>query len=418
MPRSVRGRRLVALACATALALTLAACSADASATVELPAQVDADLPADVQTQLQTAVERAVAGSGASGAVVGVWAPWSGTWVAGSGSLMPGGAAAGTTSAFKAGAVTRPMTCDVLYGLVADDVVELDDPASKYVASLASQTPVTLGQLCDSTSGIASYTPALTDRFFKNPERVWNPRELLSYGLAATGDTQPGAAFADSDTGYVLLGIALEHASRRSAADLFREYVFGPNGMTASSLPTRSVDLDLHGLWSPNAEDGSVACAAPVDVTALSSSAGFTASGVVSDVADLGRYTQGLAMAKRPFDSEARWNDPLPAGADAPSWFTATGGAYQAGSLIGQYGSIPGYLTAAFADRNTGMTIVVVLNNSRASDVLVRSLAWELAAIASKAPAASGQTTPDAGLPWTAEDMGAQVTANAVCPIP
>lgn len=118
MPRSVRGRRLVALACAAALALSLAACSADASPTVELPAQVDADLPADVQTQLQTAVERAVVGSGASGAVVGVWAPWSGTWLAGSGSLSPGGAAVGTTSSFKAGAVARPMTCDVLYGLV------------------------------------------------------------------------------------------------------------------------------------------------------------------------------------------------------------------------------------------------------------------------------------------------------------
>ena len=85
---------------------------------------------------------------------------------------------------------------------------------------------------------------------------------------------------------------------------------------------------------------------------------------------------------------------------------------------MGQYGSVPGFLTAAFADRNTGMTIVVALNNSRASDVLVRALAWELAAITSKAPAAAGHTAPDAGLPWTAEDMGAQVTAAAVCPIP
>ena len=83
-----------------------------------------------------------------------------------------------------------------------------------------------------------------------------------------------------------------------------------------------------------------------------------------------------------------------------------------------QYGSILGYLTAAFADRNTGMTVVAVLNNSRASNTLVRSLAWQLAAIASKLPAAPGETAPDAGLPWTAEDMGAQVAAAAVCPLP
>ena len=59
-----------------------------------------------------------------------------------------------------------------------------------------------------------------------------------------------------------------------------------------------------------------------------------------------------------------------------------------------------------------------VLNDSRASNVLVRSLAWQLAAIASKLPAASGQTAPEAGLPWTADEMGAQVTASAVCPVP
>ena len=138
----------------------------------------------------------------------------------------------------------------------------------------------------------------------------------------------------------------------------------------------------------------------------------------IRDSTDLGRYTQALATGARPYDTDARFENPMPAAADAPSWFTAKGGTYQAGSLVGQYGSIPGYLTAAFADRNTGMTVVTVLNNSRASNTLVRSLAWQLAAIASKLPAAPGETAPDAGLPWTAEDMGAQVAAAAVCPLP
>ena len=34
---------------------------------------------------------------------------------------------------------------------------------------------------------------------------------------------------------------------------------------------------------------------------------------------------------------------------------------------------------------------------------MAASLAWELAAIASKAPAAAGETAPEAGLPWTAQ---------------
>lgn len=384
---------------------------------LEVPDQVQADLPGDTQAQLQSAVDRAIAASGSTGAVVGVWAPWAGTWLTGSGTVRPAGPAVSPSASFKIGALTRAMTCDVLYGLVHDGTVALDDSVTDYVPGLPGREAITLGDLCDSTSGLASYGAALGARLLANPERAWNPRELISYGIAVGGATQPGAAFADSDTGYALLGLALERASGRSAAALFEEYVFAPTGMVASSLPTDAAP-QLAGLFSPDTAEGAVACAEPVDMTDLSPSAGFTASGVESDLTDLGRYMQTLATGARAYDTDARFDDPLPAVADAPSWFTAAGGLYQAGTLIGQYGSIPGYLTAAFADRHTGMTVVVVLNNSRAADTLVRSLAWQLAAIASKAPAAAGQTAPDAGLPWTAEDMGAQVTAAAICPIP
>lgn len=417
MPRIHRGRRVAALACAAVVAFALAACAPEASVSLDVPTQVQADLAGDTQAQLQSAVDRAVAASGATGAVVGVWAPWAGTWLAGRGTVAPGGADVTASATFKAGAVTRAMTCDVLYALVKDGTVTLDDSITTYVPGLPGHEAITLGDLCDSTSGLASYTPAVSGRLFANPERVWNPRELASYGVAASAGTQPGTTFADSDTGYVLLGIALEHATNRSAEDLLEQYVFTPAGMTESALPT-DASVALSGLYSANTAEGAVACAEPVDMTDLSPSAGSTASGVTSDLEDLGRYTQALATGARPYDTDARFENPLPAAADAPSWFTAAGGTYQAGTLIGQYGSIPGYLTAAFADRNTGMTVVVVLNNSRAADTLVRSLAWQLAAIASKAPAASGETAPDAGLPWTAEDMGAQVTAAAVCPIP
>ena len=91
---------------------------------------------------------------------------------------------------------------------------------------------------------------------------------------------------------------------------------------------------------------------------------------------------------------------------------------YQAGSLIGQHGSLPGYMTAAYADRETGLTVVIVLNNSRGSSVIARLAAWQLAAIASKAPAASGETAPPAGLPWTPEQMDGDLASVAICSLP
>lgn len=416
MRRFHHTRRLVAIAGAAALLLGVSACAADAELKVDLPAQVDAAFPDDTQAQLQASMDRAIAATGSSGAIVGVWAPWAGSWVKGLGTSTPGGAPVTTDMIFKAGAVTRAMTCDALYAAVADGTVDLDDPVTEWVSGIQLDASLTLGQLCDSTSGLGSYTDRLTGRMLASPARTWEPRELLAYGTAQTPGGPGGTTFSDSSTGYILLGIALEKATGKSAAALYKDDVADPLDLTATTLARTSTST-LHGLISGDA-DGAVACAAPTDVTGLSPSAGFTASGVETDITDLGRYAQALAIGARSYDDDSRFDNPLPVVADGPAWFTATGGAYQAGDLIGQYGSVPGYLTAAFADKNTGMTVAVVLNNSRAGGDVARVLAWELAAIASKAPAAAGGTAPAAGLPWTAEDMAAQLAGAAVCPIP
>jgi len=416
MPRKHGARRIAALVGAAALLLGLAGCSPDTSGDVDLPDQLDSALAADTVAQLQGAVDQAIMATGSTAAIAGVWVPWAGSWVSATGTAGVGGPEADADMTFKAGTITRAMTCDVLYGLAGDGIVSIDDAVTRWVGGMPGYESITLGELCDSTSGLASYSSLVGARWWANPERTWNPRELLAYGMSRGASFAPGTAFAESDTGYLLLGLALERAAGVSVNELYEQYVFEPAGMSSSVLPSRST-AELPGLWSGDDEAGAVACAAPIDLTSLSPSAGFTASGVISDITDLGRYVRALATGARPFDDDNRFEAPLPVGADGPAWFTAKGGAYQAGTLIGQYGSVPGYLTAAFADRNTGMTVVVVLNNSRGGADLVRVLAWELAAIASKTPAASGQTMPEAGLPWTAEDMAAQLAGSAVCPI-
>lgn len=409
-------RRAAGLVAAAGLALTLAACSPGV-AEVEQPPQVDSALADDTQAQLTTAVERAMAGTGSTAAIVGVWAPWAGTWVQGFGT-NPDGSAIDADATFKAGTVTRAMTCDVLAGLAADGVVDIDDPLSAWLDGIPSADDVTLGQLCDGTSGYGAYQPHVQGRWEVVPTRVWNPRELVSYGLGSA--STPAGTYTGSDTGYVLLGLALEQASSRSAAELFDQYVFEPLEMTSSSLPNGSRDLGLHGIQSAVNAEGAVDCAAEtaLDLTNLSLSAGFTSAGVVTNVDDLGRYTRALATGLRSYDDPARFEAPIPVAEGVPTWYTVDGGTYQAGSLIGQYGSVPGYQTVAFADRASGLTVVAVLNNSRAPAEAVRVLGWQLAAIASKAPAAEGEAAPEAGLPWTAEQMDADLASVAVCPLP
>jgi len=410
--------------CAAAVAIGVSACAPDRIADLGAPPQVDAKLADATRTELEKAVTDAMAATGSSGAIVGVWVPWSGTWVTGLGTQKPGGGApVAADMTFRVGDVTRAMVCDALYRAAAHGEVELDDSVTAYVSGVPDLKSVTLLQLCDGTSGIGSYQGQIQPMWLTNPARVWDPRELASFGLGLGMTSEPGAAYRDSDAGYVLLGLALTRATGKSASELLADDVFRPLGLDSTSLPDgdgqwASGRTALQGGMSLPGAGGALDCAAPASMTGLSTSTGYTDSGVVSTIGDLGRYTQALAVGALTRGEEVaknRWANPLAPSPKSVQWFTTTGGAYQAGSLIGQYGAVPGYLTAAFADPKTGLTVAVVLNNSAAGASVVAYLAWELAAIASKAPAAAGQKAPEFGLPWTAEQYHTAIQSAAVC---
>lgn len=412
-----------AAAGAVALAIVLTGCSSEGTFTYTPPAQVEGELPEGTLTPMQDAVNAAVTASGATGAIVGVWVPWSGTWVAGVGTQGPGGEEVKADMSFRIGDVTRLMTCDVLYALADEGVVPLDGKVPDYVSGVANMKDVTLLDLCNGTSGAGSSEQTVLPSWLNTPEREWSPLELAGYGLSRP-PVPAHTTFRDSDAGYLLLGLALERATGMTASELIAEYVTQPLGLAETVLPGSkpappSDGPVLNGHYMRTVEGG-FDCAAPVDITTMSASAGYTDSGAVSTITDLGRYMRAEAeQVLRTKKEPARFGTPLPAAANAPSWFQATGGAYLAGSLIGQFGWTPGYATSAFSDPETGLTVAVVLNDSSRGGAHALYLAWELAAIASKAPAADGQTVPEFGLPFTAEQYHQAIAdAATVCAPP
>jgi D-alanyl-D-alanine carboxypeptidase len=416
--RSTRRRANAVIAGAVASALLLAGCSFGGEIEPDLPSQSDAALPDETVQRLTDAVTHAMGTTGSSGAIVGVWAPWSGVWVTGLGTQRPDGGGEVTADlAFRAGKVTRAMTCDVLFEVAAAGKVKLDDSVATYVSGVPDLAEVSLVELCDGTSGLGSFAGQLYSSWLSNPARDWEPRYLASFGLGQPRSGAPGAAYRDSDAGYVLLGLALERATDMTAADLIQTYVADPLGLDATTLGDLPEEGVLKGGQSVNNAEGVLDCAAPLDLTAASTSSGFTDAGAITDIEDLGRYVQALASGALVEDDD-RFGAPVAVAPDGPSWYTADGGALIAGSLIGQYGKVPGYITAAFADPSTGLTVAVVLNNSAADAAVGEYLAWELAAIASKAPAAAGETVPEAGLPWTPEQYHDAIGAAAVCTPP
>lgn len=425
MPLLSSRRARAALGGAVALAIALTGCSAsEPEFTYTPPAQVEGKLPDDVTAQLQSAVDNAIVASGSTGAIVGVWVPWSGQWVTGVGTQSGGESEKVTADmSFRVADVTRLMTCDVLYGMADAGEIELDTPVPDYVSGVSDMDDITLLDLCNGTSGIASSEGAAKPYWLNTPEREWAPLRLASLGLGV--ERGPAhTTYKDSDAGYMLLGLALERATGKTASELIAAYVTTPLALTSTSLPAATASAPkpgpaLQGSYLP-AVEGGYDCTAPIDITKSSSSLGFTDSGAVSTISDLGRYVQATArQALREEGAEpARFGSPLPAYDKAPSWYQATGGALMVGSLIGQQGWVPGYATAAYSDPATGFTVAVTLNGSSGGGAMAGYLSWQLAAIASKAPAAEGQTAPEFGLPFTAEQYGDAIAKAAICSPP
>ncbi len=418
---------MVASLGALALVLTVVACSSPAHPNVVASLAPHSQLPDATRQQLSAAVTDAMAATGSSGAIAGVWAPWSGTWVQGLGSTTWGGKTpVDPDMTFRAGPVTRAMTCDVLYEVADRGTVRLTDSVTKYVSGIPKLSEVTLQQLCDGTSGIGSYRGVLEPLLRMTPGRTWDPRELVGYGIGQVGeDLQPGVGFRDSDAGYVLLGLALERATGKSASALLSEYVFDPLGLSSSKLPGATASEPVVGSSQPlpgyylasRTKSGAYVCDKQTDITEQSASFGFTDSGVVSDIEDVAAYAHALAEGTL-VPTKKRLAAPLAVAPTAPAWFTTAGGVVKVGPLIGQYGQASGYLTAAFADPASDLVVAVVLNDSTAGQGPIIDLVRELAAIASMAPGVGGKAAPALGLPWTADQFHATIAKNAICPVP
>jgi D-alanyl-D-alanine carboxypeptidase len=137
----------------------------------------------------------------------------------------------------------------------------------------------------------------------------------------------------------------------------------------------------------------------------------------VSNLEDTRRLTEAFATGALLSEQteRAQWTA-IPLGGSAPAWQEAGIGGMQYGPMRGSAGENAGALTAAFTDPESGLTVVVALNNSTSGADFVREVAFALTSIASKADAAADRERPVLELPWSFEQASAKMQELAKCP--
>ena len=322
------------------------------------------------------------------------------------------GAPLSTDMHFRIASNTKALTCTVVLQQVDAGVIALDDeivefaPGSDIIADISTRhdlSGLTFENLCRHTSGLGEYYGGSLEQAFVNePGRVFSKQELLDAGLAQPRLGEVGEIFAYSNTGFVLLEVALEAATGASLADLYQEVIFDPLGMTETSYPAAE-DIRLpephpRGYATPLSPDGTQdAERGPQDVTELSPSMGYAGGGAVSTLADLARFVEAAATGEllSAAGHERQWQTvPI----DAMPYAHYGIGVMQFGPYRGHSGEIPGFITSMLHNPDTGTTIVVMLNSSDRSGVSAQSLALAIGAI-----------VDGDDVPWTVDEIMADL---------
>lgn len=334
-------------------------------AAAESPAAASEPMPAERAAKIDAAASASFALAAAPGAIVFVQTP-EGTFSSAYGVADPDTGAPMTTDMHvRVGSVTKTFTVTLVMQLAEDGAVSLDDPIGKYIDGVPNGDAVTLRQLSDMTSGVASYTrdEEWLQAFMDDPERVWDPQELVDIGTALPPLFEPGAEFDYSNTNTVLLGQVVEMVTGQDVASVFAERIFEPLGLAGTSDPGSSAAFPEphprgYTLQSPTATAEN-----PTDATDWNPSWGWTAGELISTGDDMLVYARALGTGQGLIGSDTQIErlSSFPGAAGYGLGMGCSNG------WVGHAGELPGYNSSVFYDTTSDSTVITMTNSDIAS---------------------------------------------------
>jgi beta-lactamase class C len=141
-------------------------------------------------------------------------------------------------SIFNLGSVGKLFATTTLAEAVKRGELSFDDPVAKYVTELqrgGDIRRVTLGQIASHTSGLPDH-PGQYERSHRG-RYTWPDFVRFLNSWKADPKHEPGKQYLYSDTGMVLLRIALQRRFHMPFARLMHQRITGPLGMSSTALP-------------------------------------------------------------------------------------------------------------------------------------------------------------------------------------
>ena len=283
------------------------------------------------ESRIQAALDACVA-AGSPGAIIAIDAPALGLTFSGATGLFAKGQSRRLRpdDPFRAASVTKAVTAATAVRLAAEGRWSLDNPVTPFLPQslvallrnlegLQTVDALTIRRLLNHTSGLPDYF--FQARVRADSNRMWRPAELVEAAVEARRLAfQPGTDFSYGDTGYVLVGLAIERLLDRPLGDAYRSLIFAPLETDATYLewhePRRGSEVSHH-------YDGDR------DLLAMNTSFDWAGGGLVTTAGDLVRFLRGLfggaLFDERWLIEMTTWRDGLRWPPDSPARYLRYG---------------------------------------------------------------------------------------------
>jgi CubicO group peptidase (beta-lactamase class C family) len=228
--------RVAALVLAVASAAAAGAARVDGSAAPRAAHQVELarPLPAPLADAVATVVTDEMSRLGIPGLSLAIGEAGELRFAAGYGFAdVENEVAAAPDTTYRLASVSKPITAVAALQLAERGRLDLDSPATRHCVAYPQKAwTVTVRQLLCHQGGVRGYRagePAQLRRFTSVPDALVVFRDdPLVY--------EPGTSVLYTTYGYCLLGCVVEGAAGRPFADVLRDEVFAPAGMTATQV--------------------------------------------------------------------------------------------------------------------------------------------------------------------------------------
>lgn len=140
---------------------------------------------------------------------------------------------------FRIGSNTKSMISAVIVQMAQENLLNLQDPVSKYIKGVPNGDNITLALLMQNRSGLFNYLadPEISKQFDKNQLKRWTPNELLQLAFKHPNLSAPDQKFYYCNTNFILLGLIAEQLDKKPLYKIFENRLFKPLNMKHTYLP-------------------------------------------------------------------------------------------------------------------------------------------------------------------------------------